>query len=184
MPDQFAQHFPLMPNRAHEATGPGAVTFAAIACGLGAKPAMWIHEDWQREILNPVALSEFCDPKKLLLARARNPVDVLAVAEESLRSGAVSTVVAELSQPITLTAGRRLQLAAEAGKSTGVFIISDGAGSNATQTRWHCAPIFDETDSTLMMWNLIKNKSGTLKGWRVRWDEQARRVIVVSTAGE
>lgn len=184
MPNQFAQHFPLMPNRAHEVTGAGAITFAAITCGLGAKPAMWIHEDWQHEALNPVALAEFCDPKKLLIARASKQIDVLAVAEESLRSGAVSTVVAELTQPINLTAGRRLQLAAEAGKSTGVFIISDGAGSNATQTRWHCAPIFDETDSTLMMWKLIKNKAGTLTNWKVRWDEQARRVIVVSTAGE
>lgn len=184
MQNLFTQHFPLMPNRAHEATGAGAVTFAAITCGLGAKPAMWIVEAWQGDTLNPVALAEFCDPKKLLMARASNAVDVLAVAEESLRSGAVSTVVAELTQPINLTAGRRLQLAAEAGKSTGVFIISDGAGSNATQTRWHCAPIYDETDSTLMRWKLIKNKTGTLTGWKVRWDEQARRVIVVSTAGE
>jgi protein ImuA len=57
-------------------------------------------------------------------------------------------------------------------------------GSNAAETRWHCAPLFDPDDSTLQRWKLIKNKSGTLKAWDVRWHGETRRIIVVSEAGE
>jgi len=184
MNNSFKDHFPLRKSRAHEVTGPTALSFAAIACGYGGKGAMWIVESWQQETLNPVGLAPFCDPAKVVLVRADSPIDVLAASEEALRSGALSTVVAELTKPLGLTAGRRLQLAAETGKTTGVFIISDGTGSNATETRWRCSPEFDAQDSTLQRWELIKNKSGTLKIWRVRWDAETRRVIVVSEAGE
>ena len=92
----------------------------------------------------------------------------------------MKVVVTQLTKPVDLTAGRRLQLAAEAGKTLGVFLIPEGMGSNATETRWRCLPYFDAQDSTLHRWQLIKNKSGTLGGWVVRWDEQARRIIVVS----
>jgi len=39
----------------------------------------------------------------------------------------------------------------------GVFIISDGAGNNAAETRWWCDPVFDAGGSALMRWKLIKN---------------------------
>lgn len=124
------------------------------------------------------------DPGKLLLASARDQTGVLAVAEEALRSAAVSLVVMELDKPLGLTAGRRLQLAAEAGKTTGLCIIPEGSGSNAAETRWHCTPVFDPDDSTLQRWQLTKNKSGTLGDWDVRWDAETRRIIMVSEAGK
>lgn len=184
MRTDFDKHFPLKRGRAHEVTGPGAAGFAAIASGLGGGPALWVVEGWQGERLNPVGLAEYCDPQTVLMAQGRDQADVLAVAEEALRSGVVQCVVAELSKPLGLTAGRRLQLAAEAGKTTGVFLIADGAGSNAAETRWRCTPQFDPADSTLQRWEIIKNKSGTLTAWTVRWDAKARRIIVVSKAGE
>lgn len=180
----FHDQFPPRDARAHEATGPGAAAFAAILCGMAAKPALWITESWQAEMLNPAGLAEFCDPRKVLMARAGSPIDVLASAEEALRSGAVGLVVAEVTRPLTLTAGRRLQLAAEAGRTRGLFLIPEGGGSNAAETRWHCAPAFSPQDSTLRRWELIKNKSGTLGAWSLRWDDKAHRIIVVSEAGE
>lgn len=107
---------------------------------------------------------------------------MLAVAEEALRSGCVSLVVAELSKGLDLTAGRRLQIAAKHGKTTGLMIIPQGMGSNTAETRWYCEPIFKPSDSTLQRWTLMKNKSGTLGAWNVRWDTAARRIIVVSSA--
>jgi protein ImuA len=118
------------------------------------------------------------------LANVADHIDMLAVAEEALRSGSVSLVVMELSKPLGLTAGRRLQLAAEAGKSTALSIIPEGMGSNAAETRWQCAPVFDVRDSTLQHWKLIKNKSGTLGSWDVRWDAQARHINVVSEVAQ
>jgi len=184
MMSDLSDHFPLRRGRTHEVFGPGALGFAFALAGQMGGPVLWIVEAWRSDQINPVGFSLYLDVEKLLLARAGNPDEVLAVAEEALRSGAVTLVVLEVSQPLSLIAGRRLQLAAEAGKATGLCIIPEGMGSNAAQTRWHCAPLFDPQDSTLQRWALKKNKSGTLSLWDVRWDAQTRRIIVVSKAGE
>jgi protein ImuA len=141
---------------------------------------IWFVEGWMHEVVNPIGLQAHCDPHQVLVGKCSNPTDVLAASEEALRSGVVSLVIAELTKPLSLVAGRRLQLAAEAGGSTGLMIVRDGMGSNATQTRWHVSPIFALDDSTQMRWSLIKNKSGTYADWEVRWDEAARRISVVS----
>jgi protein ImuA len=182
-PDLFT-HVPLRKGRTHECSGPGALGFA---CALGARmegPVMWIKEARERREINPVGLGAYLDPQRVLLARAKDAAESLAVAEETLRSATVPFVVIELMAPISLTAGRRLQLAAEAGQSTGLCLIPDGMVSNATETRWRCDPIFSATDSTLQCWQLTKNKSGTLGVWNVRWDAETRRVIVVSETGK
>lgn len=188
MPADFTSAFPLRPARAHEVCGPGAQAFAAICCGLAGREALWIAPGWRAERLHPAGLARFCSPEKLLIAEAGGHVETLALAEEGLRSGAVGVVVAEVEQPVDLTASRRLQLAAEAGKTLGVLIIPEGAGGNAAETRWRCAPVFDAhtdpADSTPQRWELIKNKSGTIGDWIVRWDEQTHRIAGVSPAGE
>jgi protein ImuA len=132
------------------------------------------------DVVNPLGLQTHCDPHQVLIGKCSNPTDVLAATEDALRSGVVSLVIAELTKPLSLTAGRRLQLAAEVGGSTGLMIVSDGMGSNATQTRWHVSPVYSSDDSTQMRWSLIKNKSGTNGCWDIRWDETARRISVVS----
>ena len=120
------------------------------------------------------------------MARTKGQTDALAVAEEALKDGAVALVVVEVTRPLDLREGRRLQLAARAGGTTGLCLIPDGMGSNAAETRWHAAPVFDprKEDSTLMRWEIIKNKSGTLGAWNVRWDQQTHRLHVVSPVGE
>ena len=175
--------------------------FAAVACGIGisdkaqgVKPALWLMEDWRADQLNPVGLARFCDPGQLLMARMSDHKAMLACAEEALRSGAVSVVVAEVGKSLSFTAGRRLQLAAEEGGATGLLLIGEDMGNNAAESRWHCSPLFRQSgpgtagfsspDSTLQRWQLIKNKSGTIGYWDIIWDAEARRVIVVSEAGE
>lgn len=147
---------------------------------------LWICEGWQPEALHPPGLVAFLDPARLLLARTANQVDSLAVAEEALRDGAVGLVVIEITRPLDLREGRRLQLAARAGATTGLCLIPEGMGSNAAETRWRAVSVLDaeQDDSTLMRWEIIKNKSGTIGTWNVRWDEQAHRLHVVSPVGE
>ena len=180
--------FPLPMSRVHEACGPGAFGFAAIACAQVTGPVLWIAESWQPQQINPVGFAAFADPHRLLLARTKDQDETLAVAEEALRDGSVPVVVMELSKPLSLTTGRRLQLAAKAGHSMGLCLIPMDMGSNAAATRWHCAPVFETTaayaDSTLQRWELIKNKTGTLGVWHVRWDATAHRLNVVSPAGQ
>lgn len=181
MTQGFHSAFPLRPARVHEVCGTGATGFAAVTCAQVAGDLLWIRERWHPEGLNPVGLSAFFDPARLLLAQAKDQTDVLAVAEEALRDGAIALVVVEISRPLDLREGRRLQLAAKEGKATGLCLIPEGMGSNAAETRWRAAPQFDPAgmDSTLMRWELIKNKTGTNGAWDVRWDAAAHRLDVV-----
>jgi protein ImuA len=175
--------YPLRAARVHEASGPAAASFALRTAGQMGADLLWVRPAWNGEQLNPLGF-DGVDPSRLILAQTRDQPETLAVAEEALRDGAVGLVVLEITAPLTLTAGRRLQLAAQTGGTTGLCLIPDGMGSNAAETRWHCAPVFDPDDSTLQYWQLIKNKSGTSGSWHVRWDAQARRIAMVPPAGE
>lgn len=177
----------LKHGRVHEAFGPAAWGFALIqACQLDG-PVLWIGPA-QRSApvmaatLMPDGLVAILPPARLLLAQTVQEADSLAAAEEALRDGAMPFVVIQTTKPLNLREGRRLQLAARAGGTTGLCLIGEGQGSNAAETRWHCAPVFDATipDSTLMRWEIIKNKTGTVRVWHVRWDRQAHRLDVVS----
>lgn len=186
--------FPLRNGRVHEVGGPAATTFAAVCIAQGRGPdggdgaSLWVREGWLPGMANPAALQAYFDVSTMVLAQTRGQIDTLAVAEEALRDGAVAHVIVELTAPLSLREGRRLQLAAQAGQSTGLCLIPEGMGSNAAETRWHCAPVPDEgsdpEDSTLQCWRITKNKSGTLGAWHVRWDQSARRLVVVSASGE
>lgn len=189
--------FPPRPARVHEVCGPQAAAFAAVAgamvedaVGGGADHILWIRENWHSQIIDPSVLAGYLDPARLLLARTPDQTETLAVAEDALRDGAARLVIMELTAPLGLTAGRRLQLAAQAGHSTGLCLIPEGMGSPAAETRWRCSALPDPErdtepgDSTLQKWELIKNKSGTLGEWHVRWGRSARRLDVVSPAGE
>lgn len=182
------QSFPLRRGRVHEACGPGAVAFAAMVACEVVGDLLWVRENWQTDAPVPVGLAGFLEPSRLLMAQVAKQSEGLAVAEEALRDGAVPLVVIEISAPLNLTEGRRLQLAAAAGNSTGLCLIPGGMGSNAAETRWQCDPVFDaaapDGDSTLQCWSLIKNKSGTLGTWHVRWDWTSRRLHVVSPVGQ
>ncbi|MCW1956741.1 hypothetical protein [uncultured Lentibacter sp.] len=178
--------FPLKRACVHEACGNGALGFAAISAALEREQMLWIRERWRSDMVNPVGLTAYLDPALMVLAQVASQTEALAVAEEALRDGAMPLVIVELTRPVTLTAGRRLQLAAQAGKTTGLCLLPEGMGSNAASTRWRCSSVFDsqDSDSTLMHWELIKNKSGTLCDWYVRWTptkpDPADRLAVVS----
>lgn len=177
-------YFPPAKTRTHEVCGAGGVVFAFALAARLAGNALWVRETWQSSQINPHGFSGFVAPSELTVCNSKDQTESLAVSEEALRSGAVSLVVMQLSQPLGLTEGRRLQLAARDGDATGLALIPEGMGSNAVETRWRCTPVFDQStsaqDSTLQHWELIKNKSGTLGAWHVRWDAASRRINVVS----
>ncbi|WP_353346097.1 hypothetical protein [Litorivita sp. NS0012-18] len=174
--------FPPVTSRTHEVCGAGAYMFAFALTARLARHTLWVRENWDNAQINPIGFADFVDPSALTTCNTTNQTETLAVAEEALRFGVVSPVIMSLHKPLGLTDGRRLQLAARDGKSTGLAIIPEGMGSNAAETRWRCSPLFDPKDSTLQRWELIKNKSGTLGVWHVRWDTASRRIIMVSPA--
>ncbi|MFN4155894.1 MAG: ImuA family protein [Paracoccaceae bacterium] len=182
MQTDFAIRFPLRHARVHEVFGPSALGFAAMAAGSVRGGLLWIYEVWHTDPPQPLGLVPFLDPARLLIACTTDQTNSLAVAEEALKDGAIAFVVIELSRPLNLREGRRLQLAAKAGGTTGLCIIPEGMGSNAAETRWHATPVFDSEreDSTLMRWEITKNKSGTLGVWNVGWNAQTGGLHVVS----
>jgi protein ImuA len=108
---------------------PGAILW--VACG-----GAW------REHGAPFApglLGMGIDPGRLLLARARKPLDALAAVEEGLLSGAVAAVVGEVTEA-GFTATRRLALAAGRHGVPAVLAFPHArAGSTAAGARWRVA---------------------------------------------
>ncbi|MCV2891289.1 hypothetical protein OE747_23470 [Ruegeria sp. XHP0148] len=179
----FGSSFPPVMGRTHEVCGASAFAFAFALLAQRGGQAVWVREAWDRQQINPTGFADISDPSRVTVCNTRDQIETLAVAEEALRSGVVALVVMQLGKALNLTEGRRLQLAARDGASTGLAIIPEGMGSNAAETRWRCTPVFDPdtgvADSTLQHWELIKNKSGTLRVWYVRWDRTTRRITVV-----
>jgi protein ImuA len=131
--------------RAHEVTGPARVVFALATAARLAGPVLWIQPTWMPERLMGDGVSAWIAPGRLVIARGRTLVDLLWTAEEALRSGAVPLVVAELPGLPTLTATRRLHLAAEAGASRGsapvcLLLTPEPGGVPGIETRWRLAP--------------------------------------------
>ncbi len=178
----------LAGGRVHEAEGIGRHSFALLQAARCSGPLIWVipghapHSPLLSGLPGGVGA-------RLHLIRPAHETDLLWAVEEALRSPAVALVIAEPEKPLSLTAGRRLQLAAKAGQTTGLMLIREGQGSNAAETRWHCAPVADgvadgERDSTLHHWQLTKNKRGTTGNWTVHWNGETAAVHLVSAAGE
>lgn len=161
----------LRPSRVHEVQGTGRQFFALWQ--IRRYPAaFWVTPTLDVEV--PTVTS-------VTFVSARQ-TDILWAAEEALRGASGALVVAQPEKPLTLTEGRRLQLAAEAGGSTGLMLIAENAGSPATETRWDCAPLVG--DSTLHRWNIIKNKKGTTGSWVLDWDGTSAAFDMVSATGQ
>lgn len=173
----------LAPNRVHEAGGRGRRAFALFQTLRHAGSIVWIVPDHipERPLLAglPESLGE-----RLILLTPRGATDLLWTVEETLRVAPVGLVVAEPQAALTLTEGRRLQLAAEAGQTTGLMLIREGEGCPASETRWNCEPAPRPSDSTLHRWSLSKNKKGTCGEWVIDWDGASAAFHMVSEAGE
>lgn len=176
--------FELASSRVHEAQGPGRRGFAMVQAASVSGALIWITPGHAPQLPMLWGLPAGLSPR-LHIVRPASEIDLLWAAEEALRSRGAGLVVAEPEKPLSLTAGRRLQLAAEAGRTTGLVLIRDGQGSNAAQTRWHCTPLpAQRQGSTLHDWRLIKNKTGTLGSWAVQWNGAKAVVHPVSATAE
>ncbi|WP_410218067.1 ImuA family protein [Paracoccus sp. (in: a-proteobacteria)] len=161
--------FRLIPHRIHEVQGPGAIVFAIFQAVRHPGPVFWIRPVRNHWTPFPAGLPHGL-PARLHLVRTRSETDLLWSAEEALRASVTGFVLAEPQRPLSLTAGRRLQLAAEAGGTTGLMLIREGAGSNATESRWHCRPVpAPRRGMATQRWARIKNKHGLLGEWLLDW---------------
>ncbi|TDI62761.1 MAG: hypothetical protein E2O92_00470 [Alphaproteobacteria bacterium] len=120
----------------------GAGLQGGLQGGLDTAPVLWL-EAGQRLYLPGLAQYGVQPGQLFLVSNIRKSADRLWVLEEALRCGALAGVVAELDEA-DFTASRRLQLAAEAGNTTGLVLVErghhrngqGGYGMASAVTRW------------------------------------------------
>ena len=128
-------------------TGAASAAFAArLALPLTSRGELiWVV---RRDDLHAPGLAALGFPaERLIQVCARDEAEALAVMEDALRTPGVAAVFGEAAE-VDLTAGRRLQLAAEQGQATGFLLRRRPFGgaaagketSSAAATRWTVAP--------------------------------------------
>jgi protein ImuA len=175
--------WPGLPRRAlHEVAGEAASAFAAaLASRLVHKGGalVWCQtavSERRIGLLYGPGLRRFgLDWRRLVLVRAPDEAALLWAMEEALRSPAVACAVAELGR-VDLLASRRLQLAAESGRSTAVALRPGpiDPAPNAALTRWRAEPLLVSSGHEPSGWRLTlwRCKGGAPGNFRVVWDEQ------------
>jgi protein ImuA len=139
----------LLQGALHEVAGggPGAIDGAAPAlflAGIAARThgkVLWCRT--RADLFAPAIAHAGLVPDRVIYADAGDEKSVLSCFEEGLRHGGLGCVVAELSQ-LSMTASRRLQLAAEASGTIGLALrrwrrqteASDFGQPTAASTRW------------------------------------------------
>ena len=141
----------------HEARGQGrgaagallafALVLAARAARARRRPVLLVQQDLAAlEAGQPhgPGLQELGLPEgALVLVRVRRPQDALLAMEEGLKCPGLSAVLGEVASPVpdTLTATRRLALAARAGQTIGLLLRpTPGEEPCASFTRWIIGP--------------------------------------------
>ena len=187
-----------------------ATAFCALLAGRLAKDAenasiLWCERPWTLDagaLYGPALLQFGIDPARLILVRVRRDNDALWAMEEGLRCGQVAAVVGELDD-ISLTASRRLQLAAE---ETGVTALSlrskvDKPPPSAAATRWRLDAVTHEKDRPrandnndflntppalpglgAARWQaeLFRCRGGTSTNWMMEWNDETGDLSVAA----
>ena len=127
----------------HEAAGAGPDTehgaaAALFVAGILARqpgPVLWVVE--HADLFAPGLAAVGLHPDRVIYAEAGKPDAVLQAMEEGLRQPGLAGVVGEIGGRLTLTASRRLQLAAEA---SGTSPSRCAAAASTTTRRWRSRP--------------------------------------------
>lgn len=165
------------PDVAH---GAAAALFAAGLLGRQNGPVLWVLG--ARDLFAPGLAAAGLHPDRLVVAETGAEAHVLPVAEEAVRHQGLAGVVAETAR-LSLTASRRLQLAAEA---SGVPILvirrwlgregPDLSGTVAT-TRWRLTALASAPLAGPGLgpprWrvDLLRWRGGEPAQWIVEWRE-------------
>jgi protein ImuA len=123
-----------------------AALFSAGIAARSGGSVLWVLT--RRDLFAPALALAGLPPNRVIYAECRRDEEALAVMEEGLRHGSLAAVVGEIGR-MTMTATRRLQLAAENSGTTALMLRrwrrsgeDPLASPSAAVTRWRigCAP--------------------------------------------
>jgi protein ImuA len=145
---------------------------------------LWVG---MRRTVFPPALSFFgVAPERVIFIDVKKERDLLWMIEEGLRCQALAAVVGQV-QEIGLTASRRLQLACEQSRVTGLLHRVSPRSMNpvAAVCRWQISPLPADGQNGLPgvghpRWNvqLLKIRNGQPGSWQVEWQNQNLKSII------
>lgn len=179
----------------HEVTGSAGGGFAALIAGRvcrAGKPVLWCVEAGSKAVLYGPGLAAFgVATERLVIVQCRTADEMLWAMEEGLREEAVGLVIGEPAKPVSLTASRRLQLAAEAGGTTGLILCRGEVGGalapSAVTTRWRAdsRPAFGNGASKTRWQLALRRCRGAERetSWDVEWDDAAHTLALAADAG-
>lgn len=176
----------------HARSGPDAVAANAFALGMatracGERPLLWVFQGRAGQEaggLSGAGLHEWgLRPERLLVVRVRDATAMLAASEEALKSGAVGAVLMSgwgEARAMTLTASRRLALAAQAGRSTGFLVRASAlVCPSAAETRWSVAAALSTgleagaPGRPAFTAALTRSRQGAVPAeWTMEWDRE------------
>ncbi len=171
----------------HEISGPLAHGFAVRILTQLSGPVLWFRPKSERARLYAPALQAMgCAVERWFIAYTATPKDLSWGLEEGLRSGAVDAVVGEPTAALTMTASRRLQLAAERGKTLGLILSRQPRGAqtgplsshesvgplspSTLTSRWHVSPTPNPRADGPPLWQvrLLKLRNASSASWSVQ----------------
>ncbi|MDP8921051.1 MAG: damage-inducible mutagenesis protein [Pseudomonadota bacterium] len=174
----------LMRGAVHEVVEAGPVAeFAGSAtlftAGIAARlngPVLWCLT--RRDLFAPGLANAGLPPSRVIYAEAGRDRDVLPLVEEGLREHGLAAVIGEVTR-LSLTASRRLQLAAEGSGVTALILrrwwtVAEkdlSALPSAAITRWRIAPTLSEPVPApglgRAQWqvDLMRCRSGVPRSW-------------------
>lgn len=127
--------------------------------------------------------------QRFVTVTLKQPVALLWTMEEALKSGAFSLVIADAdARHASLTATRRLSLAAHAGKSAGLLVFAKPRpGATVSHTRWTATagtsrgPPYDSAAPGDPVWRveLTRARGGRPGAWDLEWQHAPHRFNLV-----
>ena len=168
----------LMRGRVHEFCGPSRIAFALMTLSLSSGPVIWAAPAWFPERPYSCGMRDYLHPGRIIFVQCRRAEDIQWAMEEALRSGTTPIVVAEFPEPPSLTAVRRLHLAAETSLGTGqtapigLLLTPGSGGAQGVESRWQANPLpapsglLDSAGIALQI-RLLRARQARPQDWRL-----------------
>ncbi|MEW6249853.1 MAG: hypothetical protein AB1716_04345 [Planctomycetota bacterium] len=143
------------------AAGAAAHSLALRVAARAANRDRWVlYIDTPQDLYPPALAQLGVSLARLLVVRPWRAGDALWVCEQALQCRAVAAVVLPL-RSVDALASRRLQLAAEAGRSLGLLVRSDERGGPTfAATRLRCEPLRAARHTRRMRVTVLKQQEG------------------------